>query len=203
MNPPKNVLMWLDNIRARPSMYIRDKSLQHLQSLLWGYYAALATYGLVEDVPSMDRHFNTWLYYTRKWSTCAGWAHSIDERYPAVDDALDAFFKLVDEYRQLAPTRLWTVRLGPRHNPTGNRVTIGFEGRMEKPQSIEITQYRPTRLHFLRFHYENRIVDDDLLMKGSGSHATSLEYAKTWVRDEFQVELDSWERCIGDSRAEK
>jgi hypothetical protein len=191
----RNVFVWLDQIRSRPGMYIRNNSLRELEMLIWGYYSALGMHGIVEDVPAMDRHFSTWLGHTTKWSCCSGWAYAINYRFPVADDALNAFFRLVDEYRRLRPTRLCTVELGPRNNPTGKQVVIGFNGRIDKPHRVDIIRYRPTHLHFLRFYYENRIIDRDPLMKGTGSHATSLEFAKSWVRDELQVELDRWEPC--------
>jgi hypothetical protein len=188
----QNVFDWLDCVRARPSMYLRDGSLRELENLLWGYYTALQIHGIVEEVPAMNRHFLHWLYHRTGWPCSLGWAYAIGTRHPSPDEALAAFFCFVDEYRRLLPWRLCTVRLSPEHNPTGRRRVYGRDGRMEKPCRVDVVCYRPESLHFLRFHYPDRIEDDDLLMTGSGEYRTDLAYAQQWVRDELQVELGLW-----------
>ena len=188
----RNVFDWLDDIRARPSMYIGEGGLAELQTLLRGYYVALHTHGVVEDVPSMDGHFGHWLYLGTGWSRSCGWAYAITLRHPDRDDALAAFFGLEDAYRLLRPTRLCTVELGPDHGPTGRRVVIGMAGRMEKPRRVDVLRYLPEPLHFLRFHYEGRVEDDDLADESHGRPRDGLDYAKRWVLDEFQVEFGSW-----------
>ena len=190
----RNVFAWLDAIRARPRMYLRDGSLHALQDILWGYYAALQAHGTVEAVPRMDRHFLGWLQHRMGWSLGGlDWASAIVQRHPQPDAALAAFFGLVDEYRRLRPTVLAAVTLGPGHDPTGGRVRYGLDGLMEKPRRVEIVRYRPEPLHFLRFHYPDRVEDWDLLMNGELSPATSLRDAKEWVRDEFRVPFAAWQ----------
>lgn len=49
----KSVFTWLEDVRARPSMYIGDASLRELETLIYGYYAGLHTHGLIEHVPEM------------------------------------------------------------------------------------------------------------------------------------------------------
>jgi hypothetical protein len=190
----RNVFDWLDNIRARPSMYLRGGSLLHLESLVWGYHTALAMHGIVEGVPAMNRHFLEWLHHRTGWPCSLGWAHAIGSHHPVGEAALAAFFRFVDEYRQLRPVRLCTVRLGRRHNPTGRRVVYGMDGRMEKPHRVDVFRYLPEPLHFLRFHYPDRVEDGDLLMTGAGEYRTGLNDAKQWVRDELQVGFRSWEK---------
>ena len=189
----RSVFGWLDCIRARPEMYLRNNSLRDLETLIWGYYSGLGVHGIVEDVPHMNRHFLSWFYYRTKWSCCSlGWAAAIDQRHPDSSKSLATFFGFVDEYRKLRLTGICTVQLTKDHNPTGKRVCIGLDGRMEKPQRVDVIRYRPAPLHFLRFHYEDRIEDWDLLMTGSGEHATTVHYAKRWAHDELQVSLKSW-----------
>ena len=141
----------------------------------------------------MANHFLKWLECRTDWQCNLGWAWAIDHHHPESDKAFDAFFELVDEYRKLKPTTLCTVRLGPKHNPTGKCRVIGMAGRMEKPCRVDVVRYRPEPLHFLRFHYPNRVEDNWFLMTGKGEHATTLKFAKRWVRDELQVEFDAWE----------
>jgi hypothetical protein len=189
----RNVFDWLDGIRARPSMYLRNSSLRELETLVGGYCAGLRVHGMVEPVPHMDRHFLMWLHYRTGWSCCLGWAAAIEQRHPEPDKALAAFFEFVDEYRKLRPTGLCTVSLGAGHNPTGKRVRYGFDGLMDKPRRVDLVRYRPEPLHFLRFHYRDRIEDWDLLMTGTGEYATTVRFAKEWVRDELQVEFTAWQ----------
>jgi hypothetical protein len=190
----RNVFAWLDNIRARPAMYLRNNSLQELEYLVWGYYAALYIHGIVEAVPHMTRHFRAWLYYRNGWSQSLGWAAAFDRTHSGPEQRLASFFSFVDEYRALTLTRICTVKLAAEHNPTGKRVEYGFDGLMEKPLRVDIVRYRPEPLHFLRFHYRGRAVDDDLLMTGKGEYNTNVAFAKRWVRDELQVKLRDWEK---------
>lgn len=187
-----NVYKWLDLVRKRPQMYIR--SLQDMQSQLHGYYQALYNHRIVESVPQMNHHFLFWVHYRTEWSTSCGWADAIEARSPELDGQLDMFFKLVDEYRQLKPTVLRTVRLEKHNRPTGKRVVIGLDGKMEKPKRVDILKYIPEPLHFLRFYYPDKIIDDSFLMKSDGTYDTTLLYAKRWVRDELQVKRDQWEK---------
>lgn len=187
----KSVFTWLDAVRARPSMYIGDASLRELETLTYGYYAGLQTHGLIEHVPEMTSHFSTWLYTETNWSTSLGWAHAITshaKRRPALDE----FFNRVDRYRKLRPVALRSARLGRRNVPTGKRVVIGMGGRMERPTRVDIVRYMPSRLHFLRFTYPGRKVNDHILMAGTGSHETSLRFAKQWVADELQTTDTDW-----------
>lgn len=188
----RNVFDWLDHVRNRPEMWLRQRSLTELQSLVWGYYTGLSVHGILEPVPSMNRNFMFWLHYRTTWSCSGGWALAINERYSDADEAFAVFFKWADEYRRLKPATLRTVRLAARHNPTGHRMRSGLDGLMEKPQRVDIVRYRPEPLHFLRFYYPDRVEDGDLLMTGNGDYATTIRYAKLWVRDELQVELAAW-----------
>lgn len=175
-------------------MWLLQGSLQELQSLIWGYYTALGVHGIVEDVPQMDHHFTLWLLYRTEWSTCCGWAEAIKQRHKDPKKAFAAFFAFVDEFQKLRPTVVATVKLTARHNPTGKRCKIGLDGLMDRPDRIDIVRYRPEPLHFLRFHYKDRVENQWLLMTGNGEYATTVRYAKQWVRDELQVEYDAWKR---------
>jgi len=186
-----NVFDWLDGVRERPGMYLPDGSLRELETLVHGYYAGLITHGIVEDVPAMTGHFSTWLFLDTGWSTSAGWANAITS-HSASRSPLEVFFGLVDRYRKLRPITLRSAKLSKRHAPTGKRVAIGRAGRIERPTSVEIVRYAPTRLHFLRFAYGRRRLDNSILMDGNGSKETSLRFAKRWAADELQTRDDDW-----------
>jgi hypothetical protein len=199
----RNVFCWLDAIRARPALYLRDNSLRELQTLVSGYFCALHEHGIVEGVPDFGKHFNDWLRHRTYWSTCRGWAVEIEERQPTAAKRLEAFFEYVDEFRNLRPSRICTVKLAARHNPTGQRIVIGMKGRMRKPTRVDVMRYRPEPLHFLRFHYGKRVENDYLLMTGSGSHVTDIRLAKQWVKEELQVELTEWQAETGRRRTKR
>jgi hypothetical protein len=184
-------------------MYLGRSPLHDLETLLGGYYGSLRVHGIVEPVPRMDRHFLFWLHHRLGWSCCQGWATAIEQRHREPDQAFAAFFALVDKYRELRPTGLCTVSLGAGHNPTGKRVYYGFDGRMDKPRRVEVMRYCPEPLHFLRFHYPDRIEDADLLMTHTGDYATTVRVAQEWVRDELQVELTAWQPLPQGERGEE
>ena len=126
----RNIFGWLDSVRARPALFLRESSLRELEPLVFGYYCALREHGIVEAVPDFGKHFNEWLYHRTRWSTCRGWAVAIEERQQTAEKRLAVFFEFVDAFRKLKPSRICTVKLAARHNPTGQRVVIGMNGRM-------------------------------------------------------------------------
>jgi len=190
---PENVFGWLDEIQQRPGMYLgaTSKPLEDLQTLVHGYYSALSVHGLIENVPSM-LHFSTWLYDRTRWSVSCGWAHAIAS-HSEHQSALGTFFSLISEFRTLRPTTLSFARLSERHQPTGVRTPIGFGGRVSRPDRVDVVQYAPEAIHFLRFHYGQRVVDQHPLYTSNGSHSTNLEFAKRWVHEEFSVQLSDWQ----------
>lgn len=68
----------------------------------------------------------------------------------------------------------------------GSVVDAYFEG-----LQIDVVQYAPEPLHFLRFHYDDGPEDQHVLVD-NGSVATSAELARAWVEEEFQVEPIAW-----------
>lgn len=54
-----NVFEWLDQVRQRPTMFIRDQdALEDLSSILWGYETAIRNHQIDESTPRFDRTFN-------------------------------------------------------------------------------------------------------------------------------------------------
>ncbi|MFP2926779.1 hypothetical protein ACLESO_16585 [Pyxidicoccus sp. 3LG] len=195
---PRNVFEWLDEVRLRPSMYFA--TLRDLEMLLEGYSVATWVHSIDEGFTLDCRHFNTWLRFRRGWSTACGWADAVTRNSRSEEEAAQMFFALVEEYRQLRPTVRARVRLKKHHRATGARVVIGFNGRLEVPRVIEVVQYAPEPLFFLRFHYGARRVDEHVL-HDNGRDATSLRFAKRWVGEEFQVRLAEWEPVDRRARA--
>ncbi len=187
---PRDVFEWLDLIRLRPSMFFG--ALMELEAMLYGYEVALDHQAVKTGARLRTRHFNSWLRWRTGWSLSCGWARAITLHSQDEDDATRRFFALVDEFRQLRPTVRARVRLKKHHQPTGARRVIGMDGRMEVPRVIEAVQYAPAPLFFLRMHYPEGRMDDSILVD-NGREATSLTFAKRWVREELQVRRDEWD----------
>ncbi len=186
----QNIYDYLDLVRERPSMCVT--SLEDLQSQVWGYRIALRHHEIDEQVPDMGRHF---LYYVRDktgWGLSRGWAHAIAEHVEGLPNQLETFFSFVDSYRQLVPKTIATAILKDKHKPTGKRVLVGFDRLMEKPHKIEVVQYSPEPLHFLRFHYDDRTENHDLLFNRDFTHVTTIDDAKQWLNEEFGFEEKDW-----------
>ena len=165
-----------------------DSDLEVLETYVWGYLTALSEHHIDEGVPLPGRDFSTWIrMHNKRWEMACGWARAIKEHLRANEKPLDRFFELLDAYRQLRLVVRSRVTLQPRHLATGKHGRLG-----PPPQRIEIVQYRPEPLHFLRFHFADRIEDEDALMRPNGSHATTVRFAKGWVQEVFQVELSLW-----------
>lgn len=193
VQPEPNIHTWLAQVRERPGMYVPRRDLAVLEHQVSGYYTALDLRGMVEDVPSMHvAHFGTWLWLTRRWSTASGWAHAIN-RHSGEREPLDVFFRLWDKYCTLVPTTIAFVSLAPHHQPRGKRAIVGIDGRIERPDAIEIRRYAPTGLHHFRWHFAEHRRDDSMLMDEQGSHDTSLTFAQQWACDEFGIEVEAWE----------
>jgi hypothetical protein len=197
---PKNIYEWFDLLRVRPLNFLgtMDSPLVKLESMLIGYYMCLDSHRQYENVPPLDIHFIQWLSTQRKWGFAGGFAKPFAENTPSEMSQLELFFQFVDEYRKLKPTELLTVNLSSSHKATGRRVKIGGEKIINRPDRISIVQYKPKRLHLLRFYYGTRIQDDSFLCKTDKgiSYSTSIADAKKWVHDEFNVLDEEWRRSV-------
>jgi hypothetical protein len=175
-------------------MYVRNRDVRELETMVGGYYTALELRGIVEDAPSMSvRHFGVWLRHTRNWSAAAGWAHAIvqnaDDR-----DPLEVFFELRDDFLALVPTTIAIVSLEPHHQLQRKSATTGIDEGATRPDRIEVRRYVPTGLHHFRWHFGDQRQDDWMLMDGNGKYDISLAYAQQRAFDEFAIEKDSWSR---------
>ncbi|MFI5720949.1 hypothetical protein [Nocardia sp. NPDC051750] len=89
------------NIRPRPGMWARAGSLQDLESILFGYWVALQVHSVAEefDLHSSNGPFARWLESEYGWPMGLGWAAAIENHPSDGETSLDAFFRLLDEYR--------------------------------------------------------------------------------------------------------
>ncbi|WP_336159039.1 hypothetical protein [Amycolatopsis sp. VC5-11] len=89
----------LDEIRLRPGMWLRQRSLQDLQSILFGYSVALDVHGCDEEFAlGPAGPFAQWIEARYGWPMAAGWAVAI-EGHADDEEPLNVFFRLLDEYR--------------------------------------------------------------------------------------------------------
>ncbi|SOD76501.1 hypothetical protein SAMN06272781_4348 [Streptomyces sp. 1222.2] len=86
-------------------MWVRGRSLLHLESMLIGYTAALGVHGIDEDCdlhPGSLRPFAQWLWRRlgMSYPSSLGWAVEIERRAEQTDvPAMEMFFELLDEFR--------------------------------------------------------------------------------------------------------
>ena len=81
-------------------MWVHNGSLQELMAILIGYSVALDVHGVPEEFDlGPVGPFAQWLQSTRGWPMSLGWAAAIEQRAQDDETALDAFFRLLDEYR--------------------------------------------------------------------------------------------------------
>lgn len=188
-----NIFDWLDEVRLRPGMYLRDgNSLASLESMIWGYEAAISIHRIDEPTPRFDRTFLSWVRLRRGWSTSLGWADAIHRAVREGQRPLDLFFALVDEYRKVTPQVLARARLTSRNKATGKTGTDGLGRARPPPLELQIVRYAPDKLFLLRYRYPSSI--EDSVLFDNGSHATSLSFAKDHARREFGVTAEQWKR---------
>ena len=102
MSQTRNVYDYLEEIQKRPDMFFSEDEdrLTSIEILLHGYYAALSSHNIIEDVPELNKSkFADWLYRKTGIGGALGWAHIINELHPDPEDAFEAFFKYLEVYR--------------------------------------------------------------------------------------------------------
>ncbi|WP_439662098.1 hypothetical protein ACSHWB_11935 [Lentzea sp. HUAS TT2] len=89
----------LDQVRLRPSMWVRGRQLRELETIFLGYGVALEVHGINESFHlNPGGPFSEWLHARFDWGMSCGWAQAITEN-AGTEDPLVLFFRLVDEYR--------------------------------------------------------------------------------------------------------
>ncbi|MFV2176976.1 hypothetical protein ACFHW2_36550 [Actinomadura sp. LOL_016] len=91
---------FLDQVRARPGMWVRDRSLRELETYLYGYGVALGVHQVDEPFAFGPRGpFSDWLGWQYGWSLVLGWAAAIEDHAEG-EPPLERFFQLVEEFRR-------------------------------------------------------------------------------------------------------
>ena len=89
----------LQDVRKRPDMWVREKSLKELETLTRGYESALVIHRVEEFGTNFFPRFTSFLQVKGfKWLHL-GWALAISRRHRTPERAFDRFFKLLDEFR--------------------------------------------------------------------------------------------------------
>ncbi|MBN0045086.1 hypothetical protein JS756_13385 [Streptomyces actuosus] len=100
-----DVYDFLDEVRLRQSMWVRGRSLLHLESMVLGYQAALGVHGIDENSDfstGSQGPFAQWVWdrLDMRYPSALGWAVEIERAAEqAGKPALEMFFDLLDEFR--------------------------------------------------------------------------------------------------------
>lgn len=109
LNELTDMYDFLDEVRLRPGMWVRGRSLLHLESMLIGYTAALGVHGSNENCnlhAGSQGPFAQWLWNRlgMVYPSSLGWAVEIERRAEQTDvPAIEMFFELLDEFRTADP----------------------------------------------------------------------------------------------------
>jgi hypothetical protein len=191
--PVTSIYELLELIRPRPALYLGRQSLSALSSFLNGYQAALLHNDLRFDwgwATSPFHHLHDWAARRFGWpESTAGWCNIILAEVKDEGRALDVFFDLLDEFKQRRPALLGSVRLGPRHQPTGvvRRYCGTLEEPLPPPAAIRVIRYVPDGGCYLYFRYANWLGEQE------EGYFSSLAHAIEQVRRESQVKPEEWD----------
>jgi hypothetical protein len=113
-----SVLGILNEIRRRPGMYLGEKSLTKLAAFVDGYGFGLHQAG-VEDPFALIADFRDWIH-ARHQTTAVNWDALILAASKDEGEALDRFWKLLDEFLANHPEHVekTTERASPFAAPT-------------------------------------------------------------------------------------
>ncbi len=182
----KNIFDLIDLIQQRTAMFIPDKSINSLKTYLDGYDSCMWVHGLIElDVP-MFKHFGEWLARMFNYQfTSLGWAYATQNTIDNKQDPLQLFFQLSRDFRKLQPQMVTSVKIEPHHQQTGIKSINGNGGSISIPLEIQVIQYKPERLFFVRHCYKARY-------EHSYSLFSAIKEAKNQVEEDFQVSSEEW-----------
>ena len=92
LDVPVDLYTLLQHVRQRPSMFLRDLSLEELETTCYGYSEALTTHGIVEFGIRFNERFRDFLSERYNWDICLGWAWAICERSTSDEEVRTPLF---------------------------------------------------------------------------------------------------------------
>ncbi|GAA4387162.1 hypothetical protein [Hymenobacter koreensis] len=98
---PQNTKELLEQIRARPAMFIDRKSIHYLSVFLTGWIIGCGTKSEVLMDNDALYGFQIWIEKKYKIRTSHSWARIIDFYSPDESYAFDKFYELYDEFTKL------------------------------------------------------------------------------------------------------
>ncbi|MFD9100551.1 barstar family protein [Streptomyces virginiae] len=186
-----DVYDFLEQIRLRPGVWLPGGSLQHLQSVLIGYQAALGVHSIGEPFDFWpDGRFAQWLCDQHAVSASMGWAAEIERTTPDGSTPVEEFFRLLGDYRRhaaLSPTPSTSMNRFPGIEYMGNTfVTLFWRRRLldQAVQRLEDRDFRIVRLAAGRWGTE-----EDM----HRAIAAALRFP-----DYYGHNLDALNDCLGD-----
>ena len=156
----KNIFDLIDIIKEHISMFIPDKSIKSLSTYLAGYESCLKLHSIVEKGVPLFKHFGEWLKTKFDWNLSYGWAHAITENTEEQQVPLQKFYSLVNEFRKLQLEVVLTMKFPSNQKIIPIIQTKKDENLILSPKKIQIIQYIPENLFFLRFLYTEKQEDD-------------------------------------------
>jgi hypothetical protein len=143
LSSPQSTGFWalLEGVRKRPGMYCdpATKPLTTLETMLWGYTAALDDHRISDSGRGFNEAFRAYLLVRFGWSTCAGWALAIRDHLKNGEDELTKFFTVLGEFKSdLGDTpddlRVVAARL--------DALTLRLDGVRRRPRDWVVKQLR-------------------------------------------------------------
>jgi hypothetical protein len=89
----------LEHIRARPLMYLRQKSVDELECACRWCSIALGIHGIDEVGTRFNGRFSEYLQRRFDWGLACGWARAIRDHTAGKEVAFERFFELLEEFK--------------------------------------------------------------------------------------------------------
>ena len=155
----KNIFDLINIIKDRTSMFIPDKSIKSLSTYLAGYESCLELHSIAEKGVPLFKHFGEWLKTKFNWNLSYGWAQAITENTEEQQVPLQKFYSLVNEFRKLQLEVVLTMKSPSNQKRIPIIQAKKDENLILSSKKIQIIQYIPENLFFLRFLHTKKKED--------------------------------------------